>query len=358
MERRSLSEQSAKSEEIQGFERVSTGLPKLDELLMGGLPVGTMIQVFGMKGVGKSLLAFQLAFQCVAKTGRSVFYLDTEVGFDKSIMPFWYPVFCQRFKDVPLIRLRKESYAVTKRDRKLMEAEVRAAVESGLREFKVEYSEEQLNAAVRALLPEYKLVEPENVKTPAIFVLNEASLKDILGIHGVKVDLLISDGGRVETRLLPGTQGDVKATPLGQLCSKHDVGLIVYDSICSPVKSTFTSGTQDFPGRASAMNLWFGQSQKMCGHLNVTILALNHETGNPQTHYISYYGGGPVGYDFKYSFQLRGWHRKLVDLPEGCECLNPEAEKVAGRAVISHRFPARADRDAGVLLNLDSKGFT
>lgn len=111
-------------------------------------------------------------------------------------------------------------------------------------------------------------------------------------------------------------------------------------------------------GRASAMNLWFGQSQKMCGHLNATILALNHETGNPQTHYVSYYGGGPVGYDFKYSFQLRHWHRKLDALPEGCECLNPEIEKAAERVLISHRFPARADRGASVLLKLDSKGFT
>lgn len=344
-----MSEQGSTRLEIQGFEIVSTGLPKLDELLMGGLPLGTMIQIFGMKGVGKSLLAFQLAFQFITQTGRSVFYLDTEVGFDKSIMPFWYPIFCQRFKNIPLIRLRKESYAVTKRDRKLMEVEVKAALGSGLREYKVEYTEEQLNAAVRALLPEYKLIEPETAKTPVIFVLNEASLKDILGIHGVKVDILISEGGRVETRLLPGTQVDVKATP---------IGLIVYDSICSPLKSTFTSGTQDFPGRASAMNLWFGQSQKMCGHLNATILALNHETGNPQTHYVSYYGGGPVGYDFKYSFQLRHWHRKLADLPEGCECLNPEIEKTAERALISHRFPARADRSAGALLKLDSNGFT
>lgn len=121
---------------------------------------------------------------------------------------------------------------------------------------------------------------------------------------------------------------------------------------------TFTSGTQDFPGRASSMNLWFGQSQKMCGHLNATILALNHETGNPQTHYVSYYGGGPVGYDFKYSFQLRHWHRKLADLPRGCKCLNPETENTAERALISHRFPARPDRGASVLLKLDSKGFT
>lgn len=353
-----MSEQGSTSPEIQGFEIVSTGLPKLDELLMGGLPLGTMIQIFGMKGVGKSLLAFQLAFQFITQTGRSVFYLDTEVGFDKSIMPFWYPIFCQRFKEIPLIQLRKECYAVKPRDRKLMEADVKAALESGLREFKVEYTEAQLNAAVWALLPEFKLIEPENAKPPAIFVLNEASLKDILGIHGVKVEILISDGGRVETRLLPGTQADVKATPIGQFCSKHDVGLIVYDSICSPLKSTFTSGTQDFPGRASAMNLWFGQSQKLCGYLNATILALNHETINPQAHYVSYYGGGPVGYDYKYSFQLRHWNRKPADLPQGCNCLNPEDEETAERAFISHRFPVRADRSAGVLLKLDAKGFT
>jgi recombination protein RecA len=54
-------------------ERVSTGLPELDYQLNGGLLRGSIVEIFGLKGSGKSSLACQIGGKC-----DRVLYLDGE----------------------------------------------------------------------------------------------------------------------------------------------------------------------------------------------------------------------------------------------------------------------------------------
>jgi archaellum biogenesis ATPase FlaH len=339
------------------FDVVSTGLPRLDELLMGGLPVGTMVHIFGRKGVGKSILAFQLAFQYAMREGRSVFYLDTELGFRKSIGPHWYEKFCNRFKKIPLVRIKREKPEEEKADKKRRPSRkiVEQALRDGLKDLGVNFIEEQLKAASRIFLSfDYRLTIPKVYQPPSIFVLEEPSLKDILALFGVNVRFIISDSGKVETRLQPGTQLDVRLTPIGRFCAKYDAGLIVFDSISAPLKSMF-SGTQDLPGRASAMNFWFGQARKLCNSFDCTVLALNHESFAPTPpHKSTYYGGGPVGFDFKYSLHLQRREEKWKPPKES---LNVELASEANRILWSQRFPDRPDYGACVLLRLSDEGF-
>lgn len=57
---------------------ISTGLPGLDDVLgVGGIRRGSMIEIFGEEGTGKTALALYLAKQ-YQKNGDAVLYIDTE----------------------------------------------------------------------------------------------------------------------------------------------------------------------------------------------------------------------------------------------------------------------------------------
>ena len=58
-------------------DRVSTGLPALDELLGGGLDPDAVTEVYGEGGTGKTIFCLQLAVR-VARAGKWVIYIDTE----------------------------------------------------------------------------------------------------------------------------------------------------------------------------------------------------------------------------------------------------------------------------------------
>ncbi|HET7324985.1 MAG TPA: DNA repair and recombination protein RadB [Halococcus sp.] len=58
-------------------EPISTGCAALDDLLGGGLPRGTVTQVYGPPAAGKTNLALSAATE-TAGTGEMVYYIDTE----------------------------------------------------------------------------------------------------------------------------------------------------------------------------------------------------------------------------------------------------------------------------------------
>jgi len=59
------------------IERYTSGCEKLDELLGGGFEVGTVTQIFGEAGSGKTNICLQLAIETV-KNGKKVIYIDSE----------------------------------------------------------------------------------------------------------------------------------------------------------------------------------------------------------------------------------------------------------------------------------------
>lgn len=58
-------------------EPVSTGCAPIDELLGGGLPRGTVTQIYGPPASGKTNVALSAAIEVAASDGRAV-YIDTE----------------------------------------------------------------------------------------------------------------------------------------------------------------------------------------------------------------------------------------------------------------------------------------
>jgi len=59
---------------------ISTGLQKLDDFLLGGIPDGVIVDIFGGNGTGKTQLLLQLSINSI-KNGGHVLYLDTTGGF-------------------------------------------------------------------------------------------------------------------------------------------------------------------------------------------------------------------------------------------------------------------------------------
>jgi len=59
---------------------ISTGLQKLDKFLSGGIPDGVIVDIFGGRGTGKTLLLLQILINSI-KNGGNILYLDTSGGF-------------------------------------------------------------------------------------------------------------------------------------------------------------------------------------------------------------------------------------------------------------------------------------
>jgi len=59
---------------------ISIGLQKLDKFLSGGIPDGVIVDIFGGRGTGKTLLSLQILINSI-KNGGNILYLDTSGGF-------------------------------------------------------------------------------------------------------------------------------------------------------------------------------------------------------------------------------------------------------------------------------------
>ncbi|MGQ9720627.1 MAG: AAA family ATPase [Candidatus Jordarchaeum sp.] len=61
------------------YQRISAGIPILDNALDGGIPLGLITHIFGASATGKTTLALQYALN-IAKNGMKTLYIDTEYG--------------------------------------------------------------------------------------------------------------------------------------------------------------------------------------------------------------------------------------------------------------------------------------
>ncbi|MBS7643210.1 AAA family ATPase [Candidatus Bathyarchaeota archaeon] len=345
--------------ELQPYQlsTLDTGLPALNELLMGGIGLGTLTQIYGGKGSGKTLLSMQLAYRYIMQEHKSVLYWDTEIGFDKAVKRFWYLPFNKRFGVEPqLFQTRIETYALKGKHR-IQEKEVKIALEAALSEIGIKCTDEQLNSATRAFLPEYKLVSPQEdmrKDSTGIFVLECGLLEEVLAVHGVKAEVLASEAGRVEVRVKPESIYRIESSPIGVFVRSYDIGLVIYDSVTAPIKERFIA-TQDFPGRAAAINLWMGRVEELCHKLQVTALVVNHESVGPLDHRKIPYATTTLGYRTKFILHIQS---RSPD-PKSPECcLNPELASEANRVVYAARHPRRPDHSACILLKLNENGFT
>jgi hypothetical protein len=333
---------------------VPTGAKGLDEMLGGGLPESSPVQVFGLKAVGKSILSMQVAARAAAEGGSSVI-VDTEMGYLNNIIPHWLAPLNGRFgANCGAVRTSIVRSFDDLRRKRSAEAFLKEAIVSALKQVQLVPSDQQLTEALNIFMPNVKIEAPPS-DGPAIYVVEAPGLVELLALHGVKVDLVVSEGGRVEVRLQPHGLVDPTGSPLGRFAAERRASLMVYDSISAPMKATF-AGTQDLPARSSSLALLLGQVQRMCASKKMVVVAINHISVRPHNPAWTHpYGGLIVGYDFKYVFHLEKApsESKLKELP----LTNPELVGKGNRLVWAYRHPRIDDYGAAALLKLDDAGF-
>ncbi len=334
--------------------QASTGSADLDLMLDGGLPAASLVQLFGLKALGKSILSFQTAVKNFSQ-GRSSIIVDTELGYMNNIVPHWLEPLGKRFGCKPRVeRVEVKRTFDDAKKKKASDAYLREAFASALRQVQVLPSDQELTEAINIFAPNIQLAT-EKPDGPSIYVVEAPGLVDLLAIHGLRVEIIVSEGGRVEVRLQPHGFTDPRFSPLSRLAAERKASFVVYDSISAPMKAVF-AGTQDLPARSSSLALLLGQVQRICNSMGLSVLAVNHITVHPINPAWSHpYGGLIVGYDFKYVFHLEKApsDSKLDELPLS----NPEAKGKGNRLVWAYRHPRLEEYGSACLLKLDEHGF-
>jgi len=81
------------------IQKMPFGVPMLDTLLNGGIPVGKMTLIYGEYSVGKTFLTMKL-ISMAQKAGKSIFYIDV----DKSYEPNWWQTVGIDIASLPVIQ--------------------------------------------------------------------------------------------------------------------------------------------------------------------------------------------------------------------------------------------------------------
>jgi hypothetical protein len=318
------------------MERLATRCKALDALSDGGLPTGTITQVFGEKALGKSILSLQTAFSAVCE-GKSAIVVDTEQSYRNYLLPYWGPALSKRFgRDVRVVEaVMEREPRQPKRKGGVTRSQLSTLISAALSRAGVSYLESQLSEVVDILSPEVA-VRMEEGEGPRVIYLQVPEITDLLALHGVDGVIAVSENGRVELRL---KRPPVYPSPLHYIAKEADARLIVYDSISAPLKSIF-AGTADLPARSSSLAMILMNAQRLCVEFELAVLATSHVTVNPIHAWERRpFGGTILGHEAKFSFELT---HHGANRGEGAEAVNPEDEEESSRKVWVQRHPAMA----------------
>ena len=337
------------------MEKLPTLCKPLDMLTDGGLPTGTITQVFGEKALGKSILCFQAACATVAE-GRSAIVLDTEQSYMSYLVEYRLPGMRKRFgKEFAVKEVKLQKTTRSSKKKGVSRSELVSALSGTLNGLGVVYSDSHISSVADILCPEFE-VHVEEADEPSVLVVQMPEITDLLKLHGVDADKAVSKGGRVELQL--------KSTPvymsaLYRLVEETKAKLLVYDSLSAPLKSTFPS-TQDLPARSSSLAMLLSHAQRLCIEFGISVLTTSHVSIDPINAWDRRpYGGIVLGHDAKFSFELTKSDatRNSKGSPVA---VNPEDQPAAasdGRAVWVQRHPAMADYSQYGFSMLDKEGF-
>src|SRR5436853_5291341 len=119
----------------------------------GGLPTGTITQLFGETALGKSILSLQSAFAAVA-SGRSAIIVDTEQSYKNYLLPDWQPALSKRFgKEIPVVEATISRETKQSRKKPITRSQLTTMISTALNQAGVLYLECQLSEIADILLP-------------------------------------------------------------------------------------------------------------------------------------------------------------------------------------------------------------
>jgi RecA/RadA recombinase len=334
------------------LQRIETGCKALDMLTDGGLPTGTITQIFGEKALGKSILSLQAGYAAASK-GNSAIIFDTEQSYLSYLVPYRKAGLQKKYGDsieVEEVKLERVPRRQDKRVKQpISRSELLTGLGGALTKMGVSYTENHLSAVANILSPEFQ-VELDG-KGPGVMLVQMPDIIEMLALHGSETEKSVSEGGRVELRL--------RSTPtyqsaLHQMIEQTHAKLLIYDSLSAPFKSTFPN-TQDLPARSAALSILLSHAQRLCVEFDIAVVVTSHASIDPIKAWDRRpYGGVTLGHEAKFSFELTKSTSKRNK--EGVE-VNPEDKTEEGRAIWVQRHPAMADFSKVGFANIDEEGF-
>ena len=201
-----------------------TGLNEVDKLI-GGMPEGYLVGLYGPSESGKTILAYQIMAKLARKNNTNILVFDTEGALSQ--YELWLDKFLPDY-DIHLVETGKK-------------------------------------------LPKGKYV----------YVYQSEDILDLLAMHGKAADLKISKRGKVELIPKQGWELTIKKYPAYQLLAEGNVKQIIYDSVTEPAEE-FGTAQQNLPLRHQAYKWLLTSASKLIRQINGFGIAIFHESVNPQ----------------------------------------------------------------------------
>ena len=334
------------------MEHLKTDCFAVDSLTDGGLPTGTITQVFGEKALGKSIISFQAGCSLVAAEGSAIF-LDTEQSYSSYLVPYWKERMSKRFgKDISVAEVKLErAPKVSPKRKPVTRGQVINAVDAALGRLGVSYTDAHLSAVADIFSPDFVVELP--ARGPSVFVFQTPEVVDLLNIHGIDAVKEVSSGGRVELRM---RQTPTYQSALHRIIQETGAKLLVYDSVSAPFKSSFPS-TQDLPARSAGLAMLLAHAQRLCVEFGIAVLVTSHVSIDPINPWDRIpYGGVILGHDAKFSLELTkaSASRNKDGSPVA---LNPDDRPTSNKAFWAARHPALEEYSRFAYAKQDEEGF-
>ena len=268
------SQQQEAQQHEQPFTHITSGMVNLDQCLRGGFRVGSITEVVGRAGVGKSQLVTQLCIMA-ARQGRGSVYIDTE-------------------RKVSLRRMKEMA-----QERRIAQLGGDGLGGSGSMSYAGDqfsyhhhhhhhHHQQQQNSATG--IGENTVTQPfsngggHGMYKDALEVLENVtvhapgSTKELMElIHTLEEEILI----RNDEAMTTNTDGTDTATNNSTAPPKHPVGLLVLDSIAAPTRRDF--GAESAIARVNAIFQIAQTLKRIADELQVAVVVVN-QVGNLDEH--------------------------------------------------------------------------
>lgn len=268
---------------------IPTGIGAFDRLV-GGMPTGSLIGIYGPPSVGKSTLLLQLAFAGL-RNGGNAMIVDTEGNL--ATIRGWHARFAKLYGIEPDV----------------VPVDVARDAKTG-----------RVGLSART---------PFSRTRPTIQVARVPTISKLLAVHGrphligisdkddrpvarkdqldpAAVKAVLKKGGKFVLRpLRQGWVDESLDAPLAQWCRRNKVTFLAYDSLTWPLKE-FGSERQNLPARSSATSMVLIAARELVEDLDLLAGVIAHETKDPSLPWspalVS--GGNAVLYSLKYVVRM------------------------------------------------------
>ena len=299
-------------------------LKSLNEFFMDGVEVGTLAQIYGPYQAGKSLLILQILYEWVSKGFGNALILDSELSILNNFRRRWKDRLSKRFgKEISLDRVSSRKYVV-KGGKKRYLNDVANVVIEVLSELDIEVDRPVIRRLLEQLLPQHELYpEDGGDGLGHIYVCEVRDLAHLYQLMGLEANIT-EEKDKIDIIVRHNT--DLYTSPLARFIEKYHIKFVSLDSLGGLIKTlTSMNRVQNFPVRASALNILLHNISRIANELGLIVFVSNHESKSPMNNFYSFYGGSSVGYGFKYTLYLKRvkeFKRELIGyraphLPEG-----------------------------------------